>query len=214
MKRVTQSPRGSCFNTTWGDFSNGAAEFGGGYSCIGGSEFFGELNLPDFSRNRKGTRGSAKPLAVPNLDNRPRYETPDPCQLPTPKDTPRVELPVIAARRDRLLEERESEARQLGVDSDDDTGIGPWVGKGNPVGFLDSEDEELIDELGREQKKERFNSMNREEWKTVALFLLGHMVSLVGGRGKPEGIDFVYVQAILGEDGSDLELVDLLYSVV
>jgi len=38
---------------------------------------------------RKG-KGMAKPLAVPSLDNKPRYSTPDVQQLPTPEPTPAV----------------------------------------------------------------------------------------------------------------------------
>ncbi|KAF8415993.1 hypothetical protein EV426DRAFT_687979 [Tirmania nivea] len=51
--------------------------------------------MPQF---RKGKGKTAKPLVVPNLDNRPRYETPDTMQLPTPGPTPRVQLPTIGFR--------------------------------------------------------------------------------------------------------------------
>ncbi|KAF8422236.1 hypothetical protein EV426DRAFT_706418 [Tirmania nivea] len=67
---------------------------------------------------------------------------------------------------------------------------------------LDTDDEAEIDGCGREQKKERLNSMNHGEWKLVALCLLGNMVSLVGGEGASESTNFNYVQAILGEEGS------------
>ncbi|KAF8446913.1 hypothetical protein BGX38DRAFT_1143027 [Terfezia claveryi] len=77
-----------------------------------------------------------------------------------------------------------------------------WVKKGNPTGFLDRNDEAEVDGWGREEKKKRFSSMNRGERKTVALFLLRHIVSLVEGEGAPEGIDFNFVQPILEEDGS------------
>ncbi|KAF8437047.1 hypothetical protein BGX38DRAFT_54294 [Terfezia claveryi] len=53
----------------------------------GKSDFFGEY-----------TR-SVKPLAVPTLDNSPKYKTPAPMQLPTPGPTPRVELPSIIKKR-------------------------------------------------------------------------------------------------------------------
>ncbi|KAF8418443.1 hypothetical protein EV426DRAFT_577613 [Tirmania nivea] len=53
--------------------------------------------MPQF-RKGKGKGKTAKPLAVPNLDNRPRYETPDTMQLPTPGPTPRVQLPTIGFR--------------------------------------------------------------------------------------------------------------------
>ncbi|KAF8426713.1 hypothetical protein EV426DRAFT_702322 [Tirmania nivea] len=51
--------------------------------------------MPQF---RKGKGKTAKPLVVPNLDDRPRYETPDTMQLPTPGPTPRVQLPTIGFR--------------------------------------------------------------------------------------------------------------------
>ncbi|KAF8424371.1 hypothetical protein EV426DRAFT_716989 [Tirmania nivea] len=51
--------------------------------------------MPQF---RKGKGKTAKPLVVPDLDNRPRYETPDTMQLPTPGPTPRVQLPTIGFR--------------------------------------------------------------------------------------------------------------------
>ncbi|KAF8419760.1 hypothetical protein EV426DRAFT_576850 [Tirmania nivea] len=51
--------------------------------------------MPQF---RKGKGKTAKPLVVPNLDNRPRYETPDTMQLPTPGPTPRLQLPTIGFR--------------------------------------------------------------------------------------------------------------------
>lgn len=55
---------------------------------------------------RKGKgKASARPLAVPNLDNRPRYETPDPMQQATPGPTPRVQLHTTGFR-DSEHEER------------------------------------------------------------------------------------------------------------
>ncbi|KAF8432318.1 hypothetical protein BGX38DRAFT_1276808 [Terfezia claveryi] len=61
-------------------------------------------------------------------------------------------------------------------------GIGPWVGKGNPVGFLDTENKELIDKWGREQRTERFQwtCENGKQWGVLARTL-----------------------SILGEDGSE-----------
>ncbi|KAF8433387.1 hypothetical protein BGX38DRAFT_1146165 [Terfezia claveryi] len=122
---------------------------------------------------------------------------------------PRVELPVITKKKrstteqrelerqgreivkiDRAMEEREREAEkrraheQEGDSSEDDVGVGPCVGKGNPRGFLDTDGEAEIDRWGREEKKKR------------------HMVSLVAGEGAPEGTGFDFIQAILGEDGS------------
>jgi len=76
------------------------------------------------------------------------------------------------------------------------------VKKGNPIGFLDSEDEELIDRWAVEQERERYKSMSRQEWKTVGLFWLKHFTRLVNGDGASLGTDYENVQAILGEYGS------------
>jgi len=43
---------------------------------------------------KRKQKGRGRPLSVPSLDNKPRYETPDPVQLPTPAATPQVKLPL------------------------------------------------------------------------------------------------------------------------
>jgi len=43
---------------------------------------------------KRKQKGSGRPLLVPSLDNKPRYETPDPEQLPTPVATPQAKLPL------------------------------------------------------------------------------------------------------------------------
>jgi len=111
---------------------------------------------------KRKQKGKGRPLSVPSLDNNPRYETPDPVQLPTPAATPQVKLPlrfningsVYSAEGGRLVrakvgvrkvELEEVEAEESAQSSCEEGTSGPWVEKGNPVGFLDSEDEELID---------------------------------------------------------------------
>ncbi|KAF8418676.1 hypothetical protein EV426DRAFT_678932 [Tirmania nivea] len=65
---------------------------------------------------RKGKgKASARPLAVPNLDNRPRYETPDPMQLATPGPTPRVQLHTTGVR------DSENEERPDGWEEEQET---------------------------------------------------------------------------------------------
>ncbi|KAF8415740.1 hypothetical protein EV426DRAFT_629128 [Tirmania nivea] len=150
-------------------------------------------------RNRKANRPEG-----------PRYETPDPGQLPTPKQTPGVgssarKGPWRSQERleqerqereirelDESIKERVKKYRERGGDTDDEfeLGIGPWEAKGNLVGYLDSEDEEMLNEWSRENESEMFCKMGVEKWKTVAMFLLEHVVRLV------EGV------AILGKDGS------------
>ena len=76
---------------------------------------------------------------------------------------------------------------------------GPWVEKGNPTGFLDSENGELFDWWGKEQAEERFERMTRKEWRGVAEFLLGSTIQLLQCPGEKLNL----IQAILGKDGSE-----------
>jgi len=96
---------------------------------------------------------------------------------------------------------KESLKKDIAQSSCEEGTPGPWVKKGNPVGFLDSEDEKLIDTMMAETEKERYRTMSRQEWKTVGLFLLKHFTRLVNRDGAPLGTDYGNVQAILGEDG-------------
>ena len=164
---------------------------------------------------KRKQKGRGRPLSVPSLDNKPRYETPDPVQLPTPGMTPQVKLPLrfsdsVRSAEGRLVRakvgvrmEMEEVMGEESAQSSCEAGTsGPWVKKGNPVGLLDSEDEELIDAMAVEQEREKYRTMSRQEWKTVALFLLKHFTRLVNGGGAPAGTDYKNVLAILGEDGS------------
>ncbi|RPB20381.1 hypothetical protein L211DRAFT_852404 [Terfezia boudieri ATCC MYA-4762] len=69
-------------------------------------------------QHRKGKGRSAKPLAVPTLDNRPRYKTPDPVQPPTPGPTPSAILPTIFKKRlgGTLTESKEPTLAMAGLD--------------------------------------------------------------------------------------------------
>jgi len=189
---------------------------------------------------KRKQKARGRPLSVPSLDNKPRYEIPDPVQLPTSAATLQVKLPLrlyeattplvranVVARRLKLLDSLDSMVEDLeGVMKEllekdiaqsicEEGTSGPWVKKGNPVGFLDSEDEELIDAMMAETEKERYRTMSHQEWKTVGLFLLKHFTRLVNGDGAPPGTDYENVQAILGEDGSvDFEGRDTLCSYV
>jgi len=139
-------------------------------------------------KHRKGKGKATAPMAVPALDNRPRYRTPEVQvsvpQSPTPEPTPAsktgnrqvsverksgvemavsVHAPLVrvpnAIVREALAQvdlrkqvgnvhEEEEEEGACGEisDSDDDYNFsGHWVSKGNPNGFLDSEDEEILD---------------------------------------------------------------------
>jgi len=43
---------------------------------------------------KRKQKGRCRPLSVQSLDNKPRYKTPDPVQLPTPLATPQAKLPL------------------------------------------------------------------------------------------------------------------------
>ncbi|KAF8420903.1 hypothetical protein EV426DRAFT_701967 [Tirmania nivea] len=145
--------------------------------------------------------------------NRPRYETPDPGQLPTPKQTPGAGSSAKKGPRkleERLEQERqEREVKNLMRLSEKEQGS---IGSKEEIlmmrksgGYLDSEDEEMLDKWSRENESEVFHKMGIQNWKTVAIFLLEHVVRLVEGVGleeAPPGTGLAYVQAILGKDGS------------
>ncbi|KAF8417558.1 hypothetical protein EV426DRAFT_622432 [Tirmania nivea] len=66
-------------------------------------------------------------------------------------------------------------------------------------------DDEMFDEWSRENEFEIFHTMGKEEWKTLAMFLLEHVVTLVEGVGleeAPPGTGYSYARTILGKDGS------------
>ena len=156
-------------------------------------------------KHRKGKgKASARPLAVPSMDNRPRYATPEVCHLPSPTPTPakhkpsrsqggtRVkaspqEIEELTERFEGGLEFRDESEE---ASSDGDSVVlrsGPWVGKGNPTGFLDSEDEEMFDQWEKEHREKSYAEMSREEWKKVAEFFLIHAPLLVGGMEDADG---------------------------
>jgi len=130
-------------------------------------------------RKRK-VKSAAKPLAVPSLDNKPRYSTPEVQPLPTPAPIPAIRAripgeydargPLVGAEvslrptkpedTQQVLEEeqaaQEDKSAHGGIsDKEDPVFEGPWVAKGNPPAFLGSDDEEELDQMGRERAYER-----------------------------------------------------------
>jgi len=51
------------------------------------------------------------------------------------------------------------------------------VSKGNPIGFLDSEDEEILDQWGHDWRVRRVGRMTGDEWEDIGRFLLTHTVN-------------------------------------
>ena len=70
---------------------------------------------------------------------------------------------------------------------------GTWgicIKRGNLVGFLNSEYEELYDQWAVEQERERYKSMRREKWKMADLFLRKHFTRVVNGDRATGGTDY------------------------
>ena len=79
------------------------------------------------------------------------------------------------------------------------------MAKGNPTGFLDSDDEGIVDEMGRRWMRHRMNRLTADEWEEIARFLLTHTAEFVAPEllgSHPEMQQFDLVIRILGEDGS------------
>jgi len=57
-------------------------------------------------------------------------------------------LSKLDALIDFLEVEEEEESARGGISGEDYINSGPWLSKGNPTGFLGSEDEEIMDQWG------------------------------------------------------------------
>src|SRR5437879_3975796 len=68
--------------------------------------------------------------------------------------------------------------------SKDEEGVksGPWVGKGNPAGFLDSEDERELEENAEREARRRRSKFSGTEFKDIASFLLEAVGPFLGMR--------------------------------
>jgi len=98
---------------------------------------------------KRKQKGKGRPLSVPSLNNKPRYETPDPVQLPTPGTTQQVKLPLhfsdsigsiegrVCRAKAGVRMEMEEVMEEESTQSSCEEGMsGPWVKKGNPIGFI------------------------------------------------------------------------------
>jgi len=194
-------------------------------------------------KHRKGKGKATALMAVPSLDNRPRFSTPEaqgPApQLPTPEPTLVIKTGnrqvsverKVAEVPDRLVrvpdaimrealawadlrkpvasayeeEEGEEESARGEISDEDHNFEGPWVAKGNLTGFLDSDDEAILDQCGHDWKERRENAMKLWEWKFVAKMLLKFTVNLVESElveTEDSMKEFDLMIRILGEDGS------------
>jgi len=175
----------------------------------------------------------AKPLAVPSLDNKPRYSTPDVQQLPIPEPTPTVKArsrgrpafkeatnrPLVHANvttRSKEEWEREWEEQKQQVqreqatqeemsapeesDKEECEFQGPWVAKGNPPGFLDLEDEEVLDSIAVKSARRVKDALGKDLCRRAAEFLL-------------EQVDH-FTEEISVETESEMKQVDLLLKIL
>jgi len=54
---------------------------------------------------------------------------------------------------------------------------GPWVAKGNAPGFLDSEDEEVLDSFAVRQARKVKDALGKDFWRSAAEFMLEQLVN-------------------------------------
>jgi len=159
--------------------------------------------MPKHGRKGKAT---AKPLAIPSLDNKLRYSTPEvQLQLPKPEPTLAIKakyrgLPTVnvdgpmqragggltASQLEERKEWQEKQKRQVqreqatqekmstheGSDVEECEFVGPWVVKGNPIGFLDSENEEVLEAAALTDAREVMDSLGKDKWRSAAIFLM------------------------------------------
>jgi len=53
---------------------------------------------------------------------------------------------------------------------------GPWVAKGNPPDFLDSENEEVLDSFAVRQARKVKDTLGKDFWRSAAEFMLEQLV--------------------------------------
>jgi len=188
---------------------------------------------------RKG-KGMAKPLAVPSLDNKPRYSTPDVQQLPTPEPTPAAKArsrrsssifvkdggPLVRAKLttrskeewERERQERKEQVQRVQATQEEMSALeesdekecefkGPWVTKGNPPGFLDSEDEEVLDSVAVRQAKKFKDALGKDFWRNAAESMLEQLVYFteeVLVETEPEMKKYDLLLRILGMHGEGM----------
>jgi len=80
--------------------------------------------------------------------------------------------------------------------------VAPWVAKGNPPGFLDSEDEAELEEAGWREFKRKGDFTSPQQWREIGEFLLHQMGVLLGATHS--GDEICVMDEILGEfDGEE-----------
>jgi len=165
--------------------------------------------------------GKAKrQLTTPGLTNTPkRTTTPEPKQLATPDATPRAGRVTLGPFKKQGLvatieEEDEDEEYRDGEasDSEDSWGetrdvqveaglakaglVARCIAKGNPPGFLDSEDEAELEEAGWREFKRRGEYTFPEQWGEIGEFLLHRTAVLLGATHS--GDEICVMDEILG----------------
>ena len=73
------------------------------------------------------------------------------------------EIEEVIERFEGGLEFREESEEESSVEEDCGPRSGPWVEKGNPTGFLDSEDEEMFDQWENEETEKLWKGMTGED---------------------------------------------------
>jgi len=104
--------------------------------------------------------------------------------------------------RQRVQEQEQAAQEENGAhegsgDEEESGFVGPWVAKDNPVGFLDSDDEELLGISPRKMAGMVKEKLGKQTWRFAAEFLLRHVVDFV---------DEILVQSESGMNEYDLLL--------
>jgi len=106
--------------------------------------------MPKNASKRKG-KGTANPIAVPSLENRPRYQTPAP---ETPSDAQQLQTPKATPAKARVVEEEPEEESEPTVEE-----LQRWLA--TQVRLKKFEEKE------REKVEERMEELMRTVWLAV-----------------------------------------------
>jgi len=177
---------------------------------------------PGKAKGRKASKAKRQ-FTTPGLANTPkRTTTPEPKQLVTPDATPRAGRVTLGPFKKQELvatveEEGEYEEFKVSAEESDSedpwnvTGdsqadkelseaglVGPWAVKGNPPGFLDSEDEAGLEEVAWSELKNRQKyGTSPYQSRELGEFVLHQSGALVGARHPGDAI--ILIDEIPGE---------------
>jgi len=110
--------------------------------------------MPKNARKRKG-KGTANPIAVPSLENRPRYQTPVP---ETPSDAQQLLTPKATPAKARVVEDEPEEESEPTVEE-----LRRWL--------VTHMRWKKFEEKEREKVEERMEELMRAVWLAVEEYI-------------------------------------------